>query len=317
MWRYVLKRCLWLIFVLIGTAIVIFTILYFIPGDITTYMLGSNASAEELAALRERLGLNDPYLKQLGDFLYQTFIKFDFGTSIVYNQPITVELFKRMPRTILLGWSCVILNAAVGIPLGRMAALHQNKWQDRLCMSIALIGVSIPSFWLALELIMVFSINLGWLPPYGIGGIKYYILPIIASAIGPIAVNARQTRSSFLEVMRADYISTARAKGVSEKDVINKHMMPNALIPIITNLGAGFANSIAGTVIIENIFAIPGVGQYLVTGINTRDYTIVRGSVIIIAFMAAVIQLIVDIIYAQVDPRIKAQYSGQMGGVSK
>ena len=311
MLKYTGKRLLWMIFVLIGTAILIFSIMYLAPGDTADKMLGSDATQEQKYEFREKFGLNDPYIVQLGNYLYKVFVKLDFGDSWVYGTPIMKELASRIPRTLLLGIACVLVNSLLGIPLGLMAALHQNKWQDSLCMVIALVMVSIPGFWLALNLILVFSVKLKLLPAFGIGGIQYYILPIISAAMAGTAVNARQMRSSMLEVIRADYVVTARAKGVSEKNVVMKHMLPNALIPVITGLGVGLSKSIAGSIVIETIFTIPGVGMYLMSSINMKDYPAVQGSVIIISFFAAMVMLLVDIVYSMIDPRIKAQYSGQ------
>lgn len=316
MWRYFLKRCLWLIFVLVGTACVIFTIMYVIPGDAVSALF-SDVSQEQMETMRDQMGLNDSYIVQLGRYLFNLFIRFDLGTSVVYNQPVVNELILRLPRTMALGWSCIILNTLAGVPLGIVAALHQNKWQDNLCMGVALLGVSTADFWRAFIFIMIFAVNLGWLPVSGIGGIKYYILPLLSIVFSGIAVNARLTRSSMLEVMRADYVSTARAKGVSERSVTVKHMLPNALLPVITSIGNGLGQSIAGTVVIETIFSIPGIGTYLMKGVNVRDYAIVEGSVVILSFFNAVIQLLVDLVYALIDPRIKAQYSGQAERIKK
>lgn len=315
--KYIIKRLLWMIFVLVGTAIVIFTIMYFVPGDVTQTLLGRDASEEERAIMRAALGLDDPYIIQLGRYLKNVFLKFDFGTSYVYNVPVVQELASRIPRTLMLGCSCILVNALIGIPLGMVAALNQNKWQDTMCMVLALLFVSIPEFWLALELVDIFSVRLGWLPAFGIGGPQYYILPVIAASMHGVASNARQTRSSMLEVIRSDFVVTARAKGVKESQVIKKHMLPNALIPVVTGLGVGLGKSIAGSVVVETIFTFPGVGMYLMTGINSKDYPVVQGSVIILAFFSATVMLLVDIIYAMIDPRIKAQYAGRAGGGSK
>jgi peptide/nickel transport system permease protein len=317
MWRYILKRCVWLIFVLVGTAIVIFTIMYFVPGDTAERLLGPEATAEQLWLLREKMGLNDSYIVQILRYLYNVFIRFDFGESSVYNAPIVIEFAKRIPRTLLLGCSCILLNSLIGIPIGIMAALHQNKWQDTLSMVLALTFVSMPSFWLALELILIFAVKLRWLPAFGIGGVQHYILPVFAASMTGVAANSRQMRSSMLEIIRSDLIVTARAKGVKAGNVLRKHMLPNALIPVITGLGTGLGRSIAGSIVIETLFTIPGIGMYLMTGINMRDYPVVEGSVIIISFFAAVVMLLVDIVYATVDPRIKAQYSGQLRRVTK
>ncbi|MDR1801441.1 MAG: ABC transporter permease [Lachnospiraceae bacterium] len=317
MGKYILNRLLWMIFVLVGTAIVIFTIMYFIPKDIAKVLLGSSATQAELASLRERLGLNDPYIVQLLRYLKNVFTKFDLGKSYIYNVPVMQELLSRIPRTFFIGCSVILFDSLLGIPLGLMAGLNQNKWQDALCMVLALIFVSVPNFWLALQLVDIFAVKLHWLPAFGIGGIKYYIMPVFAAFVSGVATNARQMRSSLLDVTRADYITSARAKGVSERNVVLKHMLPNALIPVVTGLGVGLGKSIAGSVIIETVFTIPGVGMYLLTGINNADYPVVQGSIIILSFFSALVMLLLDIVYAQVDPRIKAQYSGRMHGVTK
>ncbi len=309
MWRYILKRILWLIVVAIGTAFVIFTVLYFVPGDPADIALPNTATYEERQEFRDSLGLNDPYIVQLGRYLYDTFIKFDLGTSWSYKTPVLDELMSRIPRTLLLSAITIIIGAVVGIPLGISAALHQGQWQDHSLMTLAMVGVSMPEFWLALMLVLLFCWKLDWLPAFGIGSIKNWILPVTAGAFAGIAKNARQMRSSALETIRSDFVSTARAKGVPERRVIYNHMLPNALIPVINVLGSQFARSIGGTVVLESVFTFPGVGLYLLNSINSRDYPAVRSSVLILALFAAVVMLIVDIIYAYLDPRIKAQYA--------
>lgn len=299
-----------MVFVVLGVAVLIFTIMYFTPGDPAQIILGASATDEQIFALRENMGLNQPFLVQLLTFLKNTFLHLDFGTSYITRGSVSVELFSRMPRTLTLAIACMVISTIIGIPLGVIAATHQDKWQDRVSIALSLIGVSIPGFWLALMLILVFSVKLGWLPAYGIGGVKYYILPCIANSIAPIAINARQTRSSMLDVIRSDYVTTALAKGVSQKKVIYTHALPNALIPIITVIGGNLAGALGGTVIIESIFSIPGIGLYLTNAIGSRDYPVVRGSVVVLAIAFSLIMLIVDLVYAFVDPRIKAQYAG-------
>ena len=308
MWKYILKRVAWLLLVLVGTAFVIFTVMYFVPGDPADIALPASATFEERQAFRNELGLNDSYMVQLGRYLYQTFIKLDFGTSWTYNVPVMQELFSRMPRTFMLSLITIVLGAVIGIPLGIYAALHQNHWQDHTMMVLAMVGVSMPEFWLALMLVILFCLRLQWLPAFGIGSVANWVLPVITGTVAGIAKNARQMRSSTLETVRSDYISTARAKGVPERSVIYKHMLPNALIPIINIIGAQFGKSIGGTVVLESVFTFPGVGLFLLNSINTRDLPAIRSSVLILAFFTAVVMLIVDIIYACIDPRIKAQY---------
>lgn len=311
MWRYILNRILWLIVIALCVAIVIFTIMYFIPGDPAVLILGADTDEAELAAYRAYLGIDQPYAKQLSTFLSNVFLHFDFGISWYYQVPVTTELAIRLPRTLALGWIWIILHSLIGIPIGIACALHRNSPLDHGLMVGAVFGVSVPDFWLALMLVVVFSLNLGWLPARGIGGIEYWILPILSGAFSGIALNARQTRSAVLETIRADFVTTARAKGVPERKVIFKHMLPNALIPIVASMGTAFASSIAGAVVIETVFSFPGVGTYLMTGISQRDYPIVRSCVLILTIFSAVIILLVDIVYAFIDPRIKAQYVQQ------
>jgi ABC-type dipeptide/oligopeptide/nickel transport system permease component len=199
----------------------------------------------------------------------------------------------------------------VGTPLGIIAAVNHNGLGDRISQFISIFGVSLPNFWVALMLVLFFSVRLGWLPPYGIGGIQYYILPCIALSFPGIATQARQTRSSMLEVIRSDYIVTARAKGMSENRVIFRHALPNALLPVVTIIGNGIGMLLAGAVVIESIFSIPGIGMYLVGGINARDYAVVQSSVIFLAIVFTFVMLLVDLVYALIDPRIKAQFAGK------
>ena len=306
--KYILKRLLWMIPVILGVTIAIFTIMYFVPGDPAVIILGAEATEAELQSKREALGLNRPFLIQLGSYMKNVFLHFDFGTSYITNNSITKELLARLPRTALVGFVSMLLMLIVGIPLGITAAVHQNGIGDRLCMIIALAGVSVPSFWLGLLLVITFALNLGILPASGIRGFEYYIMPCVASAFGGIAGLARQSRSSMLEVIRSDYVVTARAKGLSERSVIYGHALPNALIPIITVAGSHLAHIFGGSVVIENVFSIPGIGSYMVTAVNNRDYTVVTGSVIFLAVVFSLVMLLVDIVYAFVDPRIKAQY---------
>ena len=294
--------------VLLMVAVLIFTILYFVPGDPAQIMLGSTATKYELEQMREQLGLTRPFLVQLGDFLYQTFIKFDLGKSYLTGAPVGTEIAARLPRTLILGVASMVLAFGIGIPLGITAAIHQNGWGDRISMIIALLGVSIPTFWLALMFVLLFALKLRWFPSSGIGGFKYYVLPTVSLCFGGLATQARQSRSSMLEVIRADYVVTARAKGLSEREVIMRHALPNALNPIITLAGNNLAVIFGGSIVIENVFSFPGIGQYMITAINQRDYPIVRGCVVMLAIVFAVIMLLVDIAYAFNDPRIKARY---------
>lgn len=309
MFRYFCKRLLWMIPIILAVSIVVFTLMMFCPGDPAEIILGSTALEQDLAAKRTELGLDDPYLIRLGRFLYETFVKFDLGTSWSNNVKISELIAERLPRTIVLTVVTFTLAFGIGIPLGVIAATHQNRWQDHLSMVLALVGVSIPNFWLALLLVILFSLKLGWLPALGVGGIEYYILPAMAGSTGAIANAARQTRSSMLDVIRSDYMTTARAKGVREKDVVIKHGLKNALIPIITMMGTQFGRMLGGAMVLETIFSIPGMGTLIINGVNNRDYPVVEIGSIFLAIVFSFCMLLVDMMYAAVDPRIKAQFA--------
>lgn len=308
--RYIIKRLLQIIPVIIGVAILIFTIMYFVPGDPAQALASAEASEAEIEALREQMGLNEPYIIQLKDYLIEL-LHFDLGTSYQYNSPVIDEIVIRFPRTLVFALCCMVIRVAVGIPLGMSAAVHQNKLSDRICMFFALVGISLPDFWVGLMLVLLFAVRLGWLPAYGIGGLQYYILPAIAGSLNGIAVQARHTRSSMLEVIRSDYVATARAKGIPEKVIIWKHVLPNAMIPVLQALGNGFGMSLGGAIVLENVFAIPGIGMYLKNAVSLRDYPVVRGCVVLLAITFSLIMLVVDIIFAYIDPRIKAKYVDQ------
>lgn len=306
--RYIGKRLFSLLIIMFFVAVIIFTIMFFVPGDPALVALGSSSTVAERNDFNESLGLNDPYIVQLGRFLHQTFIKFDLGTSYISKAKVIVEFGDRLPRTFLLGILCLLVNVVVGIPLGVTCALNQNSWIDHAISILAMIGVAIPGFWLAMLMVQLFSQTLQWLPPMGLGSWRHWVMPLLAGALGGIANNLRMTRSAVLETIRADFVTTARAKGLTENKVTYKHMLPNALIPILNQLGGQFGMVIAGTVIIETVFTFPGVGLYMMDGINNRDYPVIRGCVLILAIFSAVAVLLVDLAYGLIDPRIKAQY---------
>lgn len=308
--RYIVKRLLWMIPVLLGVTIFIFTIMFLVPGDPAKVILGSDATSQETSELREQMGLNDPYIVQLLRYMKNVWLHFDFGSSYVTGVKIIDELTLRVPKSVGVGLSGMVLAMLIGIPLGILAAVNQNGWGDRICMVVALLGVSVPGFWMALLMVMLFSLKLGWLPSTGIDSFKHYIMPVMAQAVGGIGGQARQARSSMLEVIRSDFVVTARSKGLSEGEVIYKHALPNALLPIITAAGGQLAHIFGGSVVIENVFSIPGVGSYMIQGVNNRDYPIVQASVIMLAFIFSLVMLLVDLTYGFIDPRIKAQYVG-------
>ena len=319
MWRYIVNRLLWLIVITICVAVLIFVIMWFVPGDPAQLMLGTGATQADIAAQREKMGLNDPFIVQLGRYLWDL-VRLDFGTSYVYKVPVLDEFAVRLPRTMLLGLAAIVLNIVIGIPLGISAATHRNSFQDQGLLVFAMVFISVPQFFLALMMVVLFSVKLGWLPPFGIDSWKCWIMPIIATAMSGIAQVARQTRSAVLETIRADFVTTARAKGLEERKVIYKHMLPNALIPVVSDLGMQLSMVIAGSVVIESVYSFPGIGMYMLTGIQGRDYPVIRGCVLLLALFSAVVILLVDLVYAYLDPRIKAQYvnyAAKKGGKAK
>ena len=306
--KYIIKRILLIIPLILGVAIVIFTIMYFTPGDAARTMLSASASEAQVEALRESLGLNDPYLVQLGRFLKELFLEFNVGVSYMNGTSVMGEIVSRLPRTILLAGVCCLMQVCIAIPLGISAAFHQNKWQDAICTLVALIGASIPGFWLALMMILLFSNTLHWLPSFGIGSFAHWIMPCIAAGIECIGGIARLTRSQMLEVIRSDYMCTAKAKGLPARKIKYRHALPNVLIPVVTAIGSYFGSSLGGTVVIETAFSIPGVGLYMVDAIGNRDLPVIRGGVVVLAILFCFVILLVDILYAFIDPRIRAQY---------
>ncbi|MGM9522559.1 MAG: ABC transporter permease [Oscillospiraceae bacterium] len=309
MGRYVLKRLLLMIPVILGVIILVFTLLYIAPGDATSIILGTDWNEEEAAVLREELGLDRPYIVQLANYIVNA-CTLNFGDSWVSGVPIAHELATRAPRTLMIGLISVIVTSICGILLGVTAATHQNKWQDSTCTVLALIGTSLPNFFFALLLVLIFSYKLGWLPAFGLGSWKNYIMPVISNSIGGMAMLTRQTRSSMLEVIRSDYITMARAKGLKYRKIVFQHMLPNAMIPILTTIGMQLAGVIGGGMIVETVFSIPGVGYYLVSGCNNRDYNVVMACTIMISVVFSFVMLLVDILMAFVDPRIKIQFAG-------
>ena len=312
--RYIYKRLLLMIPVVIMVAVLIFTIMYFTPGDPAIIILGPNASLEQLAAKRAELGIDQPYLVQLWNYLKNVFIRFDFSNSFINGRSVSSQIMERFPRTLMIAALSVLLSIVAGVPLGIVASVHQYTWKDNASMFAALIAASMPGFWIAQMMSLLFALKLGWLPATGIDSWKCYILPVVANAIGGIASMARQTRSSMLEVIREDYITTARAKGQIERKVIYHHALRNALIPIVTCAGGAFGFQLGGALVVETVFSIPGLGKYMMDAINQRDYPSIRGTVIFLAIAFSIVMLAVDIMYAFIDPRIKGQYQSKKRG---
>ena len=318
MGTFIIRRLIQTVIVLLVVSFIAFLLLHLIPGDPVVTMLGQEASQAQIEALRKELGLNQPLVVQYTRWLMNV-LRGDFGKSIIYRENVTDLIVNRLPITFHLGLIAMILSTLISIPAGVISAVRRGSFLDSIITVSANLGMATPLFWLGILGVYFFSLKLGWLPVQGYTSpfsdfwmnTKQIIMPSICLAVVPLASLARQTRSSMLEVIRSDYITTARAKGMSESRVIFRHALPNALLPVITVIGNGMGMLLAGAVVIEMIFSIPGVGMYLVGGINTRDYAIVQSSVIFLAIAFATIMLLVDLAYAFIDPRVKAQFAGQ------
>ena len=307
MHKFVLRRLLLMIPVLIGVMFVIFTLMFITPGDPASLMLGEAARPEDVAALRLQLGLDDPFLIQFGRYVARA-LQADLGTSYSTRQPVFQEITARFPATLTLaGWS-VLLSIILGIPLGILCATKQYSAFDSVTSVAGLIALSIPNFWLGLMLILLFSVTLGWLPASGFQGPLYWIMPTLTIGLSNAGTIMRFTRASMLEVVRQDYIRTARSKGQKESAILYKHALKNALIPVITVVGLSFGFLLGGAILTEAVFAIPGLGNYMVISIRARDTPIIQGGVLLIAIAFSLVNLLVDIIYGFVDPRIRSQY---------
>jgi peptide/nickel transport system permease protein/oligopeptide transport system permease protein len=303
--RYISARLVVTLPVIFGVTLAVFSMLFLIPGAPVKMMLSEFAtSPEQIARMRAQLRLNDPFAEQYGRFVWNA-LHGDLGSSIRDRRPVTAEILEVLPSTAQLAVAALVFSACLGITLGIVAAIRQNSWLDMGSMALALVGVSMPSFWLGLLLIFTFSLRLGWFPATGGGGFDHLPLPALALGLGASAIIARLTRSTMLEVLRMEYMTTARAKGLAGRGVVLRHGLKNALIPIITIFGLQFGALLAGTVIIETVFGRPGVGRLLVNAILNKDFPLVQGVVLFVAVGYVLINLVVDVMYAAIDPRIR------------
>ena len=306
--RYIIRRILFLIPVLIGVAFCVFTLLYLTPGDPARMVLGDMATEEAIEEFRVKEGLDKPFLAQFGNYLYKAVRYGDIGRSYITKRPVMQEIMAAFPATLKLSAFAIVIAIAIGLPCGILSAIKQYSIFDTITMIFAMVGLSMPVFWLGLLLILYFSVHLRWLPSSGFDTFAAMILPSLALSAQSISMITRMTRSSMLEVVRADYIRTARSKGQKESVVIWVHALHNALIPVVTLCGLQFGHLLAGAILTESIFAIPGVGRLMVESIKMRDYPMVQGGVLFVAVAFSVVNLLVDLVYAYIDPRIKAQY---------
>ena len=311
MLRYIIKRLLIMIPTLLGVLLIIFLITYLIPGDPAQMALGSNYTEEAYEAKREELGLDDPFIVRYVNYVIDVVTQLDLGTSYDSGQSVSSMIFSsRLGITLRLGICASIITIVFGVGIGILSAVKKYTPVDYIATTFAVIFSAAPGFWVALMLMMVFCLYLGWLPAsWTTGSITEMILPVICMALSPISLVVRMTRTSMLDVINQDYIRTARAKGVKESKVIFNHALRNALIPIITVVGTQLTMVVGGSFIIESVFSIPGIGMLLLDAINTRDYPVIEGTVLVLSFFVCVINLVTDIVYAFADPRIKAEYT--------
>ncbi|WP_342506093.1 ABC transporter permease [Sporosarcina sp. FSL K6-2383] len=322
---FILKRILQLIPVLLGISVLVFLLLYLIPGDPAMTLLGQDASADEVDRFREQMGLNKPFLVQLGVFLLNL-LKGDLGVSIFQHMPVIDIVLGHLPATLELAVVALVIALIIAIPIGIISAVKQFSWVDYISMFFAQLGVSIPVFWLGLLMILFFSVELNVLPSFGRGeplwssmiqtiktgnlyylveSLKHILMPALALGLMSAAFITRMVRSSMLEVLKEDYIRTAEAKGVKNFFIIVKHAFRNALIPIVTIVGLQFGNLLGGAIVTETVFAWPGIGRLVITAISQRDFPLVQGTVLAIALVFALINLLVDILYSLINPKIQ------------
>ncbi|KYG90549.1 peptide ABC transporter permease [[Bacillus] sp. KCTC 13219] len=324
--KKIMNKLLQLILVLLGITILVFSLLYLIPGDPAVTLLGQDATQEEINRFKEQMGLNASYLEQLTKYIAGV-AQGDLGKSYIQNESVVDIVLSTLPATLELAIVALIIALLIAIPIGILSAVKRGTWIDYLGMIFAQIGVSMPVFWLGLLLILGFSIHLNILPSFGRGdsvveallktittgnlyyifeSLKYLILPALALGLMSAAFITRMVRAAMLEVLQMDYVRTADAKGVSDSIIILKHAFRNALIPIVTIIGLQFGNLLGGAIVTETIFAWPGVGRLIITAISQRDFTVVQGGVLVIAFLFAIINLIVDVLYTLINPRIRS-----------
>lgn len=308
MGKFILKRLLYMIPVLLGVAFLVFAILSLTPGDPGTIILGITAKPEDIASLNEQFGYNKPFLIRFFSYIKDIVLHFNLGVSYQTREPVINDIMAKFPNTLKLTIFSVSLSAIIGISFGIISAVKQYSALDHICVVTALVFACIPGFWLGLMLMMLFSLKLGWLPSYGAESLKNFILPTLTVSMTSAAGLLRLTRSAMLETIRQEYIRTAKAKGASKKRIIIKHALRNALMPVVTTLGTSFGASLGGAIIAETVFAMPGMGTLITTAIRQKDIPMVMGSTLFLAVLFSLIILLVDILYAVIDPRIMDKY---------
>jgi len=311
MFGYIVRRIISFVLVLFLAATIAFVLMYFTPGDPATVMLGQFATEERVASLRQELGLDRPFYERYFTW-FAGVLRGDLGISFRLNRPVTAILLKRFPVTLGIATFGVVISVLIGIPAGVLAAAYKDTWVDNFSMILAFTGASFPSFWLGLNLMMVFSVQLGWFPAGGyvsftesfLGGLRSITLPAFALGFIQSALLARMTRANMVEILREQYIDTARAKGLTEQTVLLKHAFRNAVVPVITIVGISYGRLLGGAAILETVYTLPGVGKLLITAVNNREFMVVQGIIILAAFTYSLVNLVTDLVYGLFDPRI-------------
>jgi peptide/nickel transport system permease protein len=304
MLSYIARRLVLTLPVLFGVATLVFSLIHLVPGDPAQAMLGDGASPEDIAQLRTRLGLDRPLLEQYARYL-KGLVRGDLGTSLRTQQPVTAQIAERLPATAELASAAMLVAVALALPLGLIAAVWRGGWVDQSAMGLALVGISVPGFWLGPLLALIFAVELGWLPVSGRGTLAHLVLPAITLGSALAAILARMTRASVLEELREQYVVAARARGASRVRAVVVHALRNSLIPIVTILGLQLGAVLTGSIITETIFSWPGVGRLLIQSINFRDYPMVQGCILLIAVTYVTMNLLTDLVYGWLDPRIR------------
>ncbi len=308
MLKYILRRLLLLIPILLGVILLIMFIMDLTPGDPATLLLGINATPEAIEELNDELGFNDPLLVQYADYIIGA-LHGDLGTSWQTSRPVFGEIMSRFPVTLKLAVFSIIVTAIIGIPLGIISAIKKYSVLDMVCTSVAMIFTSLPRFWLGMMLILLFSVQLGWLPTNGVGTWKHYILPVFTLAAPTAAKIMRLTRTTMLETIRSDYVRTARSKGAGENRIIVHHELKNAILPVVTSLGIEFGQLLGGAILIETVFSMQGISTLMITAIRMKDTPLVTGSIVFFATMVCITMLIIDLLYTAIDPRLRTKYT--------
>jgi peptide/nickel transport system permease protein len=304
MLSYITRRLVLTLPVLFGVATLVFSLIHMVPGDPAQAMLGDGASPEDIVQLRTRLGLDRPLVEQYGRYL-KGLVRGDLGTSLRTQQPVTTQIAERLPATAELASAAMLVAVALALPLGLIAAVWRGTWVDQSAMGLALVGISVPGFWLGPLLALIFAVELGWLPVSGRGTLAHLVLPAITLGSALAAILARMTRASVLEELREQYVVAARARGASRVRAVVVHALRNSLIPVVTILGLQLGAVLTGSIITETIFSWPGVGRLLIQSINFRDYPMVQGCILLIAVTYVTMNLLTDLVYGWLDPRIR------------